>query len=1036
LPLWFPLLAAVLCCAALAAAAGCGRGRVEQRRPAPRSARVQRRAAPATPARRPFQLGRGAGVERPLGPGEVDSCDILLAAGDYLYLTVDQRQVDVAVDLFAPGGNALFSVDGPYGAQGEEKVHLLADLAGRYRFDIHASPAGGTGAYRARIVILRPATAADRRRAAAERAFFEARGWRGRKPAYWEQTAKFEQALRLFHGLGAKEREAESYYRLGMLRLDERDYGEALDLFESANALYWRVADGKFIALSYNQIGRCQIGLGDLGQAAAAYRRALAAWLRRPPEEGRVVTLENLAELHAVRGETAEALRAYRQAADLARQLGKEAREAVVLKQLGWVYRSVGEPGPALAVLREALAICLRACPGQRAAILNEMGNVYLDGEQAARARGLFEQAWKLDAEAGDSDVRAATLTGLGISYRRLGQFAQALAVYGRARDIYHAAGDRRGEANAWLNLGSAYSHMEQPARAAECYGRALELAHVSGYLATEAAARLGRGGAARDRGQLLAALQDGEQALEMVETLRGGAERADLQAAFLAANEDRYGFLIDLLMQLHKKQPASGFDRRALLYSERSRARRLLDALLTRQALAHVAGALAPSLLGERREVERRIAETDRQLRAPVKLAEAPAPVLESQLSALIERAREIDERIRRSDSSTQDRRAALPHPVGGLRQDVLDEQTLLLEYFVGAHRSFLWAVTPTSVDSFELPSGDRLEPLVRAAYDALAKSQAADARAAAAASAAELSRILLGPVAGRLGGRRLLIVANGVLQLVSFAALPDPAEGAEPLMTRHEIVYAPSLAVLGELRAAPRRRSHPAGPIAIIADPVFGNLDERARRFHIPAASLDPLVARLARLEDSRLEAAAIKALAGEGALMALGFDANAELVRSGRLARYPVLHLATHGLLRGDQPDLSGLALSQIDGGGRVRDGFLRELEIEALDLPSDLVVLSACKTALGKRLGGEVVGLPLAFMSAGARRVVVSLWDVGDRSTAELMRHFYRGLLVRKLSPAAALRAAQQALRRSARSRAPSHWGAFVFQGDWR
>ena len=102
-----------------------------------------------------------------------------------------------------------------------------------------------------------------------------------------------------------------------------------------------------------------------------------------------------------------------------------------------------------------------------------------------------------------------------------------------------------------------------------------------------------------------------------------------------------------------------------------------------------------------------------------------------------------------------------------------------------------------------------------------------------------------------------------------------------------------------------------------------------------------------------------------------------------------------------------------------------------------MDADLVVLSACRTALGKEIKGEgLVGLTRAFMYAGAPRVVASLWQVNDHATAELMTHFYQGILQQKLSPAAALRAAQRALSRDPRWREPYLWAGFVLQGDWR
>jgi CHAT domain-containing protein/Tfp pilus assembly protein PilF len=1030
---WSAVVGAVALSAAVGALAGCGAGRQERRQPTANLVPVPGRLATPPSLRRVFQLGDGPGTERELGPGEVDAYAIDLVAGEYLYTTVDQRGVDVKVNVFAPGHEPLFSVDGPYGAQGAEKVHLVAGATGRYRLEVSGS---SQGRYLARLEVRRPATAIDQRRAAAERAFWEARWGLARKPGFWEAAAKLEMALRLFARLGAKDREAEAYYRLGKLQLEAKgDYRAALDLFQSANDLYRPLGDGKFIALTYNQIGRCYEELGDFKRAETTLRQALDAWLRRPLEGGRVVTLENLAQVHAFQGEVAEAVRFYRNAVELGGQLGDEESQAKNLTNLGWIYRSVGDMEQALAALRQALAAGTRISDRQRAATLNEMGNVYLAEDEPQLALPKFEQAWRLDSHGADLETQADTLSGLGVSYRRLAEFGKALAVYTQAREMFHTVGNRRAEANEWINMGSAYIHMQQPERAAACYDKALGLAQDTSYLATEAMARLGLGVAARDRGNLGQALRDGEDALKIVEAMRGGASRPDLQASYLELNEGHYGFLIDVLMHLHAMRPAGGFDRRALRYSEQARARGLLDALATRRALVSAARVIDPALLAERGRITRQIAAKDRELRGPAR-SEAPKADLEHQLDQLLERSRDLADRIRKAAPRSTPAGGEVPDSIAEAQQGSLDDRTLLLEYHVGAARSFLWAVTPHSIASFELPGNDRLEPLVRATYRLLSQSQPGAGAAPAAKGAAQLSSILLGQVADRLGDRRLLIVVNGALQDIPFAALPDPGRGNEPLMLRHEIVYAPSLAVLSELRASPPSKPRPSGLVAILADPVFGNQDERARAFNVPAAMLDPLVASLPRLPDSRDEANAIAKLAGNGVLEALGFDANSELVTSGRLRHYRILHFATHGTLRIDLPDLSGLALSQIDRTGRPRDGFLRAFEVQDLELPADLVVLSACKTALGKERGGDLFGLPYAFMSAGAQRVLVSLWDVGDRSTAELMRRFYRGLLVDKLPAAAALRAAQQTMWQDSRTRAPYHWGGFVLQGDWR
>jgi CHAT domain-containing protein len=165
-------------------------------------------------------------------------------------------------------------------------------------------------------------------------------------------------------------------------------------------------------------------------------------------------------------------------------------------------------------------------------------------------------------------------------------------------------------------------------------------------------------------------------------------------------------------------------------------------------------------------------------------------------------------------------------------------------------------------------------------------------------------------------------------------------------------------------------------------------------------------------------------------------LGFEASRPNVLSADLTRYRVLHFATHGLLNSRHPELSGLVLSLVDREGRPQDGFLAAHEIYRMKLEADLVVLSACETALGTEIRGEgLIGLARAFMYAGAPRVVASLWRVPDTATAELMKRFYRAMLVEGLRPAAALHRAQQSLRQDPRWAHPYYWAGFTIHGDW-
>jgi CHAT domain-containing protein len=317
----------------------------------------------------------------------------------------------------------------------------------------------------------------------------------------------------------------------------------------------------------------------------------------------------------------------------------------------------------------------------------------------------------------------------------------------------------------------------------------------------------------------------------------------------------------------------------------------------------------------------------------------------------------------------------------------------------------------------------------------------------------------MLLGPVASQLGAKRLLIVADGALQYLPFAALPDPnaldAEPSDrrPLAAGHEIVHLPSASTLAALRREFAGRQPAPKAVAALADPVFAPDDERLKANAMAAkekernanAALSRALqgmgdrGAIKRLPFSRQEAEAILRLAPkEAGMMALDFQANRATATSAALRQYRIIHFATHGLLNDEHPELSGIVLTLVDEQGAPQEGFLQLHDIYNLDLPAELVVLSACQTGLGKEIKGEgLVGLTRGFMYAGAPRVVASLWKVSDEATQELMKRFYQGILGEKrLRPAAALREAQIELMKEKRWESPYYWAAFVIQGDWR
>jgi CHAT domain-containing protein len=251
------------------------------------------------------------------------------------------------------------------------------------------------------------------------------------------------------------------------------------------------------------------------------------------------------------------------------------------------------------------------------------------------------------------------------------------------------------------------------------------------------------------------------------------------------------------------------------------------------------------------------------------------------------------------------------------------------------------------------------------------------------------------------------------------------------------HEVVTLPSISALGLWRQEGAARRPATKAALVIADPVFDRDDPRVSAGSNSERSAPAI--QLARLPYTRDEAQAVAdALPRSQTRLALGFEARKSLLVGPEAAQFRVVHIATHGLLNTRDPELSGLMFSRVDAAGHEQDGFLRLYEVFNLNLPADLIVLSACRSGLGKNVRGEgIVGLTRAFMYAGAARIIVTQWNIDDEATAELMRFFYSFQFgPQHMRPLAALRAAQIAMWRQPRWRAPYYWGAFVFHGEWR
>ncbi len=810
-----------------------------------------------------------------------------------------------------------------------------------------------------------------------------------------------------------------------------------------------------------SNLGNVYDRLGEPAQAIDAYQRSLAIRRSTGDRRGEARTLNNLGVLHRRLGEPQGALASYGAALETFRRLEDERWQARTLSNMGSAYFVLGEPDRARTFLERALA--MRRETGDtrgEAATLNTLGRVHTHEGETATAVEHHAQALRLSQEIEDPRGQANALSLLAGSHLAAGDPASTLRKLGRVLEILPAAGDLRIMADVLHQSGEAYLLLGEYEQALASLDQAVQHRHAIGDLPGEAESLSAAAAAEAGLGKIDVALRRVEAALTVIELLRWRIADPDLRATFSSSRQRAYELEIDLLMRLHAATPERGHARAALEASERARARSLVD--LLHEAGAGIRKGVDPELHERWSDLRRRLnAKAFRRAELLSRRKAEGAAQLE--FYEVLGELQSVEAEIRKRSPAF----AALtrPRPLSaGEVQGLLDEGMLLLEYSLGEERSFLWAVTPTNVEAFELPGREQLETVARDAYRALSSF---DGRAnqRQAVAPAHLSRMVLGPIAKRLDRQRLIVVADGALHYIPFGALPLLGAGApgrpglrgDRLLQRHEVVYLPSAAALVVQRRSLAGRRPAPRRVAVLADPVFAAYDPRIVRARSDSAETsspieapdtratfrEPILPGpdrsfgLDRLVASRHEASAIAEMVPGEALLALDFEASRELAFSGELRRYQIVHFATHGLIDGRRPELSGLVLSLFDREGNARDGFLRLRDLYNLELAGDLVVLSGCRTALGRELRGEgLVGLTRGFMYAGMPRVVASLWRVEDRATAELMTRFYRALLIDGLPPPAALRRAQLSLAGERTWADPFFWAAFVLQGDWR
>lgn len=922
----------------------------------------------------------------------------------------------------------------------------------------------------------------------------------------------FQHGLTIAHSLRNIDLESVLLNEIAQLLIDrgEPDVGLANGL--RALSLSEATGNKTGIARARNTIGDARYNLGDLRKSLEDYTSALSLSQELKDEIGQIRALVSFGYAYVDLSQPAKAEEAYQLALAKSRTVGNRYWEARTLRAMGNLQTKLGENQKAIGLFLESLdildsvhAFYVRGtalaglgyayeCIGEKETSLDyynkaitefqTISHEWAESETRMDAGRVFHSLGK-DREALDQYTRALalfrkfqmpryeaqTLRDMGLVFESSGNADSALRCFNQSLTLTRAGQDQRYEAYTLNYIGRHYHTAGQPAKALSYYTRALPLNRLASDPSGESLTLYNIARAQRDLNKLQEARKQIEAALSIVESLRSKVISQTSRASYFASVRKQFELYADILMRLYISNSDSMFAEKAFEVSERARARSLLESL--GEARVSIREGVDPTLLERERTIQRELnnkAELQMQLVASKQTAEAAN--VADEINNLTTQYDQLEAQIR----SQSQRYAGLTQPqplsLKQIQEQVLTDNTMVLEYMLGDEQSYLWAVTKSEMWAFKLEGRKNIEGAARRFYDLLIAHQPIQGEAfedgqARALSARKLlpneteniSRLLLAPLADKLQKKQLLIVPDGALHYVPFQVLysPDSLNSGvnETLLARHEVINQASISTLALVLADSAERQSAIKTVAVFADPVFDSNDSRVRQRTKPNLGELPLThdaapmqralrdvganngAGIPRLMASNAEAFAIRAQApSNSAFLAVGFDANRNTISSQRISQYRVLHIATHGLLDEKHPELSGIVLSMVDKEGKPQNGFLRLHDIYNLKLPIDLVVLSACNTGLGKDISGEgLIGLTRGFMYAGAAGVVASLWKVDDEATAELMKRFYKAMLRDGLHPSAALRQAQLEMASQKRWSAPYYWAGFIIQGQY-
>jgi len=862
-------------------------------------------------------------------------------------------------------------------------------------------------------------------------------------------------ALTLSEQAGYTRGQAQALLRLAN-RQNYEDHRLSLKTAEASLTLWTNLADKEGMANAYDQIGTCYLAQNMLSEATDNFERQLQLWRELGNSAGQAGALINLGFIDYRKAEWQNSLSRYWEAQLLINEADEPERVGQIVTSLAEVFTAHGEYEKGLVHFNRALEIFRRAQDVHSVWYLSwAIGDNYYRQEKYPEALSHFEESLAgIDVGGFES---AASKEGIGRVQLAMGEYPAARQAFEFARDVYLKSSNWDEAARAEALLGQVLEYQGQLAGAQQNYQNALQTFERLSDPVNAAAVYYALGRVRIKHKDYEKAEGYLSRSLQITESMHRVSESRDLTMAFSASVHDRYQAYIECLMDRHQVTPALNLDVQAFETSEAARARSLSEFL--RATHTNFAPGLDPELAQREkslRQLLRLRAEYRTQLLSDKTPHTEELKAVEAEISGLEADYNQVMVTIHTRYPGYEQIIRPVNWNLRRIQQEVVaNDDTVLLEYSLGNTKSYAWAITRNAIKTFELPAQARITEGATKLYELLNVPPDGSSDDKLTQATRELSELILSPLSEELNKQTIIVVADGALNYIPFQILRAPSKPNDPLVAQHNVVNAPSASVLGDLRQEASHRQPATQLLAAFGDPVFyssyakrkdkNGSDQlamqnpdvaRLRDIQISKDRFDPSV--IPRLFYAARELTNLREVTRGQALVISDVNATRQRFFTTDLTQFEILHLATHGgFLDPKRPDSAGFLLSTIDAKGDEINGFVGLEDIYDLRAPVDLVVLSACQTALGKDVRGEgLIGLTRGFMYAGASSVVASLWKVDDAATTELMKYFYSNLLQHQMRPAEALRAAQNSIRQNPRWSSPYYWAGFTLHGEYR